>query len=67
MPNPPARISPLLRAVVRRVLHPDFFSSVYVWRALAPGPASPLLRRARAHLGSALGGRSGLTGHRRPT
>jgi cobalamin biosynthesis protein CobD/CbiB len=41
MPNPPARISSLLRAVVRRVLHPDFFSSVYVWRALAPGPASP--------------------------
>lgn len=33
----------------------DIFSSVYVQRALAPGPASRLLRRARTRLRRALG------------
>jgi FkbM family methyltransferase len=45
----------------------DLFSSVYVRRALAPGRASRLLRRARARLRTALGGRSGLTGRQQPT
>lgn len=45
MPNPPARISPLLRAVVRRALRPDFFFvNIGANDGISNNPIYPFLR-----------------------